>query len=60
MVKLLPDPCVCQMMPPSLSRTLCGSLDSEVLVGPTELLSTFIVDHEVFDDVQELLLSNIL
>ena len=53
----LPEPWVCQMMPPSrLAIRVLRGLDAEVLVVAASLLDAGIEHHEVVDDLQQPLL----
>ena len=54
MIRLLPLPCVCQMMPPSRRFTngLRGA-HAEILVVPAELLHAGVEHDEVVDQLQE-------
>ena len=54
MVSDLPEPWVCQMMPPSRRvHALLRGLDAEVLVWSAGLLDPGVEDHEVVHDLQQ-------
>ena len=53
-VRLLPEPWVCQMMPPSLPlHVILRGPDAEILVVAAELLGPGVEDDEVVDQLQE-------
>ena len=57
MIRLLPEPWVCQMMPPSREcDALLSGLHAEELVVPGGLLDARVEDDEVVDELQEALL----
>ena len=56
-VRHLPEPWVCQMMPPSrLAMRVLRGLDAEVLVVAAGLLDARVEDDEVVDQLEQALL----